>query len=373
MADIDKITVPSTGTTYNIKDTTARNSIPTKTSQLQNDSGFLTSAPVESVNGKTGAVTLTASDVSAVPTTRKVNNKALSTDITLTASDVSAIPTSDKQSYNSASSLSWNSLSADQKAMVPTIQGIAFWNGAYDGSQSNLKYSANGEICGKSGFTMTGQILTSFKTSVAVGSYGTAQTTIPNLVDEVRFSSGCMGSVSLGTAYTKDGVTIATGWYNFSYVPHRSGGVNGSASGDNCNYGTLTLWGMTVNTGIYVIRIASAAINSLHKYDYVVTGTSGDWKYKKWGDGTVEAWGTVSAGTYTGGQWVTNLYYQNITVTVPSGIFSTAPTFMQVSPYGNLQWTYYGGTIDSTTSLNLRFCHPNNTSQALTAHIYLRS
>lgn len=36
------------------------------------------------------------SDTSRVPTTRKVNNKALSADITLTASDVSAIPTSEK-------------------------------------------------------------------------------------------------------------------------------------------------------------------------------------------------------------------------------------------------------------------------------------
>ena len=35
-----------------------------------------------------------ASDVGAVPTTRKVNNKALSTDITLSASDVSALPIS---------------------------------------------------------------------------------------------------------------------------------------------------------------------------------------------------------------------------------------------------------------------------------------
>lgn len=39
-------------------------------------------------------ITLSASDVSAVPITRKVNNKALSTDITLTASDVSAVATS---------------------------------------------------------------------------------------------------------------------------------------------------------------------------------------------------------------------------------------------------------------------------------------
>lgn len=39
--------------------------VPTKTSQLENDSGFITSAPVTSVNTKTGAVELTASDVGA--------------------------------------------------------------------------------------------------------------------------------------------------------------------------------------------------------------------------------------------------------------------------------------------------------------------
>lgn len=42
--------------------------IPTKTSQLDNDSGFITSAPVTSVNAKTGSVTLSASDVGAQPT-----------------------------------------------------------------------------------------------------------------------------------------------------------------------------------------------------------------------------------------------------------------------------------------------------------------
>lgn len=66
--------------------------IPTKTSQLDNDSGFITSsqAPVQSVNSKTGAVQLNASDVGAVPTSRTVNGKALSANITLTASDVGA-------------------------------------------------------------------------------------------------------------------------------------------------------------------------------------------------------------------------------------------------------------------------------------------
>lgn len=43
--------------------------IPTKTSQLENDSSFITAsgAPVQSVNSKTGAVELSAADVNAVP------------------------------------------------------------------------------------------------------------------------------------------------------------------------------------------------------------------------------------------------------------------------------------------------------------------
>lgn len=46
--------------------------IPTKVSQLTNDSGYLTSAPVTSVNGKNGAVVLSASDVGALPNTTPI-------------------------------------------------------------------------------------------------------------------------------------------------------------------------------------------------------------------------------------------------------------------------------------------------------------
>lgn len=44
-------------------------SIPTKVSQLTNDSGYLTTAPVTKVNNKTGEVTLSATDVGARPNT----------------------------------------------------------------------------------------------------------------------------------------------------------------------------------------------------------------------------------------------------------------------------------------------------------------
>ena len=52
-----------------------RLAIPSKTSQLQNDSGFITNAPVASVNGKTGAVNLSASDVGVLPSSTVIPSK----------------------------------------------------------------------------------------------------------------------------------------------------------------------------------------------------------------------------------------------------------------------------------------------------------
>lgn len=49
--------------------------IPTKTSDLTNDSGFITSAPVASVNGQTGAVVLDADDVGALPDSTVIPTK----------------------------------------------------------------------------------------------------------------------------------------------------------------------------------------------------------------------------------------------------------------------------------------------------------
>lgn len=60
-------TIKVNGTAQAITDKTVDIVVPTKTSDLTNDSGYLTSAPVTSVNSKTGAVILTANDVGALP------------------------------------------------------------------------------------------------------------------------------------------------------------------------------------------------------------------------------------------------------------------------------------------------------------------
>lgn len=73
-------------------------SVPTKTSELTNDSGFITGytetdPTVPSWAKASSKPSYTASEVGAVPTTRTVNGKALSSNITLTASDVGAVAT----------------------------------------------------------------------------------------------------------------------------------------------------------------------------------------------------------------------------------------------------------------------------------------
>ena len=67
--------------------------IPSKTSQLTNDSGFLTSAPVTSVNRKTGVITLTQDDVSNGATYVRTHNDftdALKTQISTNATNISS-------------------------------------------------------------------------------------------------------------------------------------------------------------------------------------------------------------------------------------------------------------------------------------------
>ncbi|MBQ1570045.1 MAG: hypothetical protein IIZ78_02880 [Clostridiales bacterium] len=172
--------------------------------------------------------------------------------------------------------------------VADSTSAVILGNGTADNARSNaLTIDWNGDV------NLKGQAKTSFKSSIAMGSYGSAQTTVPNFIDEVRMSSGCAGSVSIGTAYTKNGVTINAGWYNFMYMPHRSGGVNGSASGDNCNYGNCFLFGMNNTYGRFIIRVSSGSIaevaqiyTSIERYTRSSAGTL-DWSSQADGDAKV--------------------------------------------------------------------------------------
>lgn len=141
--------------------------LPSKTSQLTNDSGFITGADIPegaAASTTTPKMSGTAavgsemafargdhthpSDTSRVPTTRKVNGKALSADIELGASDVGAIASSAKGSANGVASLG-----ADGK--VPSSQLPSYVDDVVEGYYHNGKFYTTAahttEITGETG------------------------------------------------------------------------------------------------------------------------------------------------------------------------------------------------------------------------------
>lgn len=154
MADIKKIKLAD-GSTHNVVDSSAIHSTDLATSStagiVKIGSGITVAAdgtisvnvtsPVTSVNGKTGTITLAASDVGAVPTTRTINGKALSTNVSLTASDVGALPDT-TEIPDSTSDLTNDSgfiTSSDIPTSLKNPNALTFTGaatGSYDGSSA---------------------------------------------------------------------------------------------------------------------------------------------------------------------------------------------------------------------------------------------
>lgn len=125
----------------------------------------------------------------------------------------------------------------------------------------------------KTGDTMTGA-LTLKKTSynynggAIPGAKEPDAHTIKDLINELRHTNGQIGSVLIKTAYTLNNITISNGWYNYSYIPHRWGGIDGGDITDinymdNTFFGTLMLAPMNLSSPIYVLRYSGGSIQEL--------------------------------------------------------------------------------------------------------------
>ena len=98
--------------------------IPTKTSDLTNDSGFITSAPVISVNGQTGAVSLTASDVGALPSSTTIPTKT--SDLTNDSGFITSasVPTKTSDLTNDSGFITASAV-PDPSSAAPAMDGTA--------------------------------------------------------------------------------------------------------------------------------------------------------------------------------------------------------------------------------------------------------
>lgn len=142
-------------------------------------------------------------DTSRVPTTRKVNNKALSSDITLSASDVSAIATSAKGTANGVAEL-------DANGKVPSSQLPSYVDDV-------LEYSS------KSGFPTTGEtgkIYVDTGTNLTYRWSGSAYVEISQSLALGETSStayrGDYGKAAYAHAVTNKGSAFSSGLYKIT-------------------------------------------------------------------------------------------------------------------------------------------------------------
>ena len=183
----------------------------------------------------------------------------------MSASDKSkldAVPTVSLRTKSSVGDSGWKDNATDDR-YVPTMSFMAYWNGAYSGSSSNLaycKYGAFGSIVTKNAgdyasarHNQAWSTITDKPALMEAGDY--SSDTISALLKKVQGTSPRMGSTNI----MKD-TSIPNGWYNFIYTPHRTG-----IGGDNPEYGTLLLFPMTWDGSSYICRCGSSAVLSIKR------------------------------------------------------------------------------------------------------------
>jgi hypothetical protein len=98
------------------------------------------------------------------------------------------------------------------------------------------------------------------------------------------------------------------------------------------------------------------------------TGTTNGWHYRRWSSGIVEAWTSQSFSSASWSVWASPVRYMDKTVTIPAGIFSSAPNIIATSP-SNQYWVV-GATASSATSITLRLATVASSAMATAVKIY---
>ena len=189
-AILNKPTLATVATSGAYSDLSGRPTIPTNTSQLTNGAGFIAAAgaPVQSVNGSTGAVTITTTSLGAVPTSQLGAASGVATlDVTgkLTAAQIPAVlvgavvyQTTWNASTNSPALASGVGTKGQYYKVsmsgTTAVDGISQWNagdtiifdgatwGKIDGLSSEV-VSVNGQVGAVTVSTITGNAGTATK------------------------------------------------------------------------------------------------------------------------------------------------------------------------------------------------------------------
>lgn len=241
--------------TYTLPDATGTIAL---TSDLSN---FITDAGVTKITTTAGAHTAITNATGAV-----------SFNVPTTAAHVNAVATSDKYTRTSAGGLDWiNQTDGDAKVIAKSA--LAYWNGSYNGTNSNLSICSAGTIIGSNNVSTSGEFgkIPQIKSDgvLEVGKYidfhntsgtgdnnsrltvsdagnlsisgGSTDGSAARIVNTKFGSSAPSGSAPTGTVY------FQTGSSAYTFVDR----VN--ITGKSCTTSGLQLTSISLSAGVYLI------------------------------------------------------------------------------------------------------------------------
>ena len=98
------------------------------------------------------------------------------------------------------------------------------------------------------------------------------------------------------------------------------------------------------------------------------TGTDNSWTYRKWSDGSVEAWRDYSFNSASWSAWSSPIRYMDKSITFPSGLFASTPSVIGCST-SNQYWLV-NVNATSATAGSLRLATVATSDMATTVRLY---
>ena len=300
-------------TTIDVSSGAATFNVPTKTSHLTNDSGFITgyteTDPTVPAWAKTASKpTYTASEVGAVPTTIEINGYPLSSDIIIGSDTIPTTFTNGEIVFEELG-YSYSIAGVVQgalEAVVDVLDHVGIDKQDTLVSGGNIKTINNQSLLGGGDLTITG-----------------SGTSVPTANTAAEFDSTAhMNSTDMTASEVETFVS------------------------------SLDAHG--INLGDYVIE----------------QGTSSNWTYRKWNSGLYECWKFAygkSSQAFT--QWG-SLYYADINGPDFPTTFTGTPTCI-ITPYGSQAYIIGCYGITTTSLGKIRFGHNNTETVAAYANIYV--
>ena len=175
--------------------------IPTKTSEITNDSGFITSSSLPTVNNATLTIQKNGTNVQTFTANASSNKTANITVPTKTSelTNDSGFLSNTLTNNTSKGALGWSSSIGTN---IPTLNTIAYWNGAYANTSSNLAYCVKGAF-GDIVTHNASEFLTSHQ---SLSNYSTLANTVKSLSISGKTITVTPGSGSTYTLTTQDTV-----------------------------------------------------------------------------------------------------------------------------------------------------------------------